>query len=114
MYSWFVWNILFRLHERAKGHATYRYLREMEAADRASAAELEEARRRKLRDLIEYSYVHVPYWRSLLDGRGMKPSDIRDPRDLAALPLMRKADMRANREALRSTIAGKLASFTTG
>ena len=66
MYRWLAWNILFRLHERAKGHSTYRFLREMEAADRMSPAELEELRRRKLRELIEYAGAHVPYFRTRL------------------------------------------------
>jgi phenylacetate-CoA ligase len=114
MYRWLVWNVLFRLHERAKGHDTYRFLRDMEAADRASGKELEELRRRKLRDLIEYSFAHVPFVRTRMTEAGCLPSDIREPRDLTRLPLMRKADARANREALRSDIAGKLSSFTTG
>jgi phenylacetate-CoA ligase len=114
MHRWLVWNVFFRVHERLKGHATYRFLREMEAADHFSAAELEEWQRRKLRDLIEHCYTHVPYVRTRMVQAGVGPDDIRDARDLALLPLMRKADVRANREALRSDIAGKLSSFTTG
>ena len=114
MYRWLVWNVLFRLHERAKGHDTYRMLREMEESDRFTAAQLEECRRRKLRDLIEYSYTHVPYIRGGMQKAGMVPTDIRDVADLARLPLMRKADVRQNREAMRSDIAKKLSSFTTG
>jgi phenylacetate-CoA ligase len=114
MNRWLIWNVLFRLHEQAKGHATYRFLRDMEAADRFSGEELEELRRQKLLDLIDYSYTHVPFVRLRMTQAGLKPSDIREPGDLALLPLMRKADARANREALRSDIAGKLSSFTTG
>ena len=114
MYRWLVWNVLFRLHERAKGHDTFRMLREMELADRFTEAQLEECRRQKLRDLIEYSYAHVPYIRSGMQKAGLAPGDIRDVADLARLPLMRKADVRQNREALRSDVARKLSSFTTG
>lgn len=114
MYPWLVWNVLFRLHERAKRHKTYRMLREMEAADRYSAADLHDLRCEKLRDLLEYSYAHVPYVRNIMDANRVKPSDIRGPGDLALLPLMRKADVRRNRESMRSDIAGKLSAFTTG
>lgn len=114
MYRWVAWNVFFRLHERLKGHKTFQFLREMEAADRFSAGELEELRRRKLRDLIEYSYAHVPYTRTRMQQAGVGPDQIREPEDLLRLPLMRKADVRNNRELLRSDIAGKLASFTTG
>ncbi len=114
MYRWLIWNVLFRLHERAKGHDTYRMLREMEEADRFTEAQLEECRRQKLRGLIEYSYAHVPYVREGMQRAGLAPSDIREVSDLVRLPLMRKADVRQNREALRSDIAKKLSSFTTG
>ena len=114
MRRWVIWNVLFRLHEKAKGHDTYRFLREMEEAERLSAEGLADVQRRKLRDLIDYTSAHVPYVKSRLAEAGLKPSDIREPADLVRFPLMRKADARANRQALRSDIAGKLASFTTG
>jgi phenylacetate-CoA ligase len=114
MNRWLVWNVLFRLHERAKGHDTYRMLRDMEEADRFTLEQLEECQRRKLRDLIEYSYAHVPYIRSGMQKAGVTPADIRDASDLVRLPIMRKADVRENREALRSEIAKNLSSFTTG
>src|SRR4051794_10384651 len=66
MHRWFIWNVIFRLHERAKSHNTYSFLREMEAADRMSASELQELQRRKLSDLLEYASVHVPYFRGRL------------------------------------------------
>jgi phenylacetate-CoA ligase len=114
MHRWFIWNVLFRLHERAKGHDTYRFLQEMEAADRLPGDALETLRREKLRDLIAYTYAHVPFVKTRMDEAGLTVSDIRGPEDLKRLPLMRKADVRENREALRSKIAGKLGSFTTG
>jgi phenylacetate-CoA ligase len=114
MYRWLVWNVFFRVHEQLKGHATYRFLQEMEDADRLSAPELEELRGRKLRVLIDYCYAHVPFVKARMDQLGIRPADIREPRDLSLFPLMRKPDIRANREALRSEIAGKLSSFTTG
>jgi len=114
MHRWLIWNVFFRVHEQAKRHATYRFLRDMEAADQFSATELDVLRRQKLGDLIEYAYAHVPYIKTRMDQAGVKPADIREPGDLVLLPLMRKADARANREALRSDIAGKLSSFTTG
>ena len=114
MYRWLVWNILFPLHEGFKGHATYKILRDMEKADCFSAGELEQLRQRKLRDLVEYCYAHVPYVRARMREAGIQAADIQGPGDLSRVPLMRKADVRANRESLRSDIAGKLASFCTG
>lgn len=114
MRRWFTWNVLFRLHELAKGHDTYKMLRDMEDADRLNAAELAELQRCRLRELTEYSFTHVPYVRNIMTEAGLTPADIRGPEDLRRLPLMRKSDVRENRAALRSDIARKLSSFTTG
>src|SRR5687767_2185055 len=114
MYRWLAWNVVFRAHEWAKGHATFAILREMEAADRLTASQLYALRGRKLQDLIEYCYAHVPYIRAQMNDSGLLPSQIRQPDDLRLLPLMRKADVRNNRTALRSEIAPDLSSFSTG
>jgi phenylacetate-CoA ligase len=114
MRGWLAWNVLFRLHERLKGHSTLRLLREMEAADRLSVPELEQLQRRKLRELIAYCYANVPYIRMYMQQAGVKPEDIRGPEDLPLLPIMRKADVQKNRLALRSKSAGHLSSFSTG
>jgi phenylacetate-CoA ligase len=114
MKHWLVWNVLFPLHEAAKQHPTYRFLREMEAADCLTSTELQELQCRKLQNLILYSYEHVPYVRTRMDEAGIAPNRLRTPDDLAQLPIMRKADVRQNRDQLRSDIAGKLSSFTTG
>lgn len=114
MLRWVTWNILFRAHEVAKGHGTFRFLNEMRKADRSSYDELQALQRDKLRDLVGYAYAHVPYIKQQMDRRGVRPEQIGGPEDLRFLPLMRKADVRSNRELLRSNIAGKLSSFTTG
>lgn len=114
MYRWLVWNILFRLHERMKGHATFRMLRDMEAADSLAESGLAKVRAEKLQDLIAYVHAHVPYFQARMREAGVTPAQILEPRDLALLPLMRKADVRQNRSLLRSDMAEKLAAFTTG
>lgn len=111
---WLVWNILFPLHERAKGHPTFRILKEMEAADLLTTVELQELQATKLRRLLDYGYSHVPYVRRIMEDAGIGPCDVRGPADLLQLPLMRKADVRNNRENMRSRSAGKLISFSTG
>jgi len=114
MHRWLIRNILFPLHERAKGHATFSILREMEAADRLSAPELNQLSNAKLQDLIHYCYAHVPYVRAQMQEAGIEPSRIREPQDLTLLPIMRKADLRKHSADLRSDIAGKLVSLATG
>jgi phenylacetate-CoA ligase len=114
MNHWLVWNIVFPLHELTKGHDTFRMLREMEAADRLSAGELDELQRRKLRQFLEYGRAHVPYVKAKLADAGLSPADIHGPEDLRRLPLMKKADVRKYRVDLRSDEAGPLREFATG
>jgi phenylacetate-CoA ligase len=114
MHRWLVWNVFFPLQERLKGHPTFRILKEMEAADLLTPEEIEELRAAKLRALVEYGYANVPYLRSVMDAAAVTPAAIQFPADLVRLPVMRKAGVRANREALRSRIAGKLTPYSTG
>lgn len=114
MRRWLAWNVFFRLQEAVKGHPTYRILREMEAADRLPAADLEALVNSRLVEFIGFCYANVPYVRDTLDSLGLGPDAIRCPQDLRLLPLMRKAEVRAHREALRARGAGKLGQLATG
>lgn len=114
MRRWLARNVCFRLQEWLKGHPTFPILRDMEEADRLPAPRLEQLQRERLRHLLEYSCLHVPYVRAMMSKAGVTPSEIRGPEDLPRLPIMTKADVRANDASLRSTAAGALSRFTTG
>jgi phenylacetate-CoA ligase len=49
---------------------------------------------RKLARLVRHAYWHVPYYRSLFNSARIQPGDIRTLKDLAALPLTSKAQLR--------------------
>src|SRR5690242_11817016 len=114
MHRWMVWNVLMPLHEGLKGHPSFRILRELEAAEVLDVDGMMNLRAEKLRRLIAYAHQNVPYVRRIMDEAGIGVSGIQTPADLRKLPLMRKADVRANRESMRSRIAGKLTQFSTG
>lgn len=59
-----------------------------------------------VRRLLCHAYETVPYYRSLFIAHGWHPSDYRRLEDLEALPILTKADIRANAAALRSTAFG--------
>ena len=48
----------------------------------------------KLRKQVKHVYEHVPYYRDLMDKKGVKPEDIRDIEDLHKLPFISKSDLR--------------------
>lgn len=114
MHRWLVWNVLFPIQEWAKGHPTFRMLRQMEALDRGDEPELEQYQAARLREFVAYAYAYVPYIRTRMQAAGVEPADIHGPADLIRLPLMQKADIRQNRDSLRSQRAGRLTPFSTG
>lgn len=43
---------------------------------------------------VHHVYEHVPYYKKLMDEKGVKPEDIRSTEDLHKLPFLTKADLR--------------------
>jgi len=113
MRRWLIRNFLFPVHERLKGHSTIHILREMEAADRMSPEALAALTSSRLQDLIGYSYANVPYVRERMQEGGIHPSQIQSVDDLVHLPVMSKADIRANRSQLRSLASKELIQNST-
>lgn len=56
------------------------------ASDRRSGAELQAAQDERVRDLVSYAYARVPYYRRVMDERGVRPEHIAHARDLVLLP----------------------------
>lgn len=50
----------------------------------------------QLRRLIDHAYRTIPYYRKVMEERGLKPADIAGKDDLPKLPILTKADVRAN------------------
>ncbi len=48
----------------------------------------------KLVKQVKHVYENVPYYKELMDKKGVKPSDIRDISDLSKLPFVSKSDLR--------------------
>jgi phenylacetate-CoA ligase len=58
-------------------------------------AELEAMQARSLQRLIHHAYKNVPFYRARFDAAGVFPQDIRTPKDLLKLPLLRRKDLQA-------------------
>lgn len=57
---------------------------------------LEALQLKRLQSLIERVHTAVPYYRSKLEGAGIKPSEIRSLHDMRRLPFTTKEDLRIN------------------
>lgn len=64
---------------------------ELETLPRPQLKALQDGR---LREQVAYAYERVPFYRAVLEGAGLKPSDIRGVEDLPKLPFTRKKDLR--------------------
>lgn len=59
-----------------------------------SKDELEALRRRKLRELLDYCYRRIPYYRDQFRTLNAQPEDFKTPDDLRAFPILEKETLR--------------------
>ena len=59
-----------------------------------SREEMKALQSERLVKQVQHVYEHVPYYRDLMDKKGVKPDDIKSVDDLHKLPFLSKADLR--------------------
>jgi phenylacetate-CoA ligase len=62
-------------------------------SDRASSAEISSYQDEQVHSLIRHAYETVPYYRRVMDERGLKPADFSFVSDLKKLPILHKEDI---------------------
>ncbi len=67
------------------------YQKEIETASRETILAIQNE---KIVRQVRYVYAHVPYYRKLMDEKGVRPEDIRGVGDIRLLPFLSKADLR--------------------
>ena len=67
------------------------YQKELETMPAEQIRALQEE---KLKKQVKHVYEHVPYYRDLMDKKGVKPEDIKCLDDIRKLPFISKADLR--------------------
>jgi phenylacetate-CoA ligase len=68
----------------------------------ATPGELATLQQERLARLIRHAYDHVPYYRQLVDERGLRPANFRSAGDLVQLPILTKRAVRDNVDLLRA------------
>jgi phenylacetate-CoA ligase len=92
------------LLERERYSGRYAEFRDLLArTERLPAEQLRAYQDERLREIVRHAYETVPFYRRRFDELKLKPQDIRGQADLPKLPLLTRADIRANFAALRST-----------
>jgi phenylacetate-CoA ligase len=106
--------LLFPLHERLKGHDTVARLRALEASQWHSPAQLQAQQGARLREFLQRIGREVPYYTDLFARLRFEPAAVQSAADLAALPLLEKADIRAHAERMKARGHGPLTRYNTG
>jgi phenylacetate-CoA ligase len=114
MYTRLVSQLVFPLQERLKKHDSVQRRQALERSQWLSRPELLELQVGRLRAFLEQVGREVPYYRQLFANSRFDPSRIQSVTDLQALPMLTKAQIKANCEALRSVRAGPLMRHNTG
>jgi phenylacetate-CoA ligase len=112
--------VLFPLYERGlRQRKTLRYLAEYERNQWLPPEQVAALQWGKLSRLLRHCWDEVPYYRRAWSAVGATPDDIRSLDDFARLPLLTKADIRANHEdmharSFRGRMLYKSTSGSTG
>jgi phenylacetate-CoA ligase len=89
------------------------YARLLKRSEHWSRKQLEEYRNNKLRKLIVHCYENVPYYRSIMEERQVRPEQLRCAEDLDRLPVLTKDIMRTRaKELMANNISEMTVSWT--
>lgn len=84
-----------RIYRERFGPAYDALMAFLEESERASPEEHRAYQDTQLCKLIRHAYDTVPYYRDVMDERGLRPADIASSDDLKKLPVLTKRDVRA-------------------
>ena len=91
--------LLFPVYESGmRRRRTLQYLHEYERNQWLDPEQIRAMQWSKLKVLIDHCWENVPYYRERWQQLGVEPGDIRSMDDYALLPVLEKADIRANFE----------------
>jgi phenylacetate-CoA ligase len=108
--------VLFPLYEsRLRRRRTLHHLADYERNQWLSPEQITALQWQKLRQLLDHCWREVPYYRRRWKEAGATPQDIRSMADFVRLPILTKADIRANFRELHATSwAGRMQYKATG
>lgn len=114
LYTRFASGVLFPLHERLKGHDSVSRRRALERSQQLAPAELVALQLARLKAFLLDIGGNVPYYQRLFAELRFDPAAITSVADLGRLPLLGKAEIRANGEQMKAVNHGPLTRYNTG
>jgi phenylacetate-CoA ligase len=106
--------VLFPLHELIRRHDSVARRRALEQSQWWTPERLDHHRRERLRSFLGRVASTVPYYEGLFRSVAFDPAGLRAIADLAAIPLLTKAAIRAHADTMKARGATGLWPFNTG
>ena len=103
MHPLLVRKYIYPLHEYAKGKPTFDWLPILEQSQWRRREQILGDQSDALRNFIGYAYDHVPYYRRVMDERGIRPQSIQSTADLSLLPYLTKDHLRNHFQELQAS-----------
>lgn len=99
---------LYNAVQYLRGEKVERELEKLKRSQFFPEDELLELQWAGFKDMVNYSYENVPYYRKTFDGLGLKPSDIKTRADLPKIPVLtRQVTISNSSELLSRTYTGR-------
>jgi phenylacetate-CoA ligase len=95
LWSELIQRIILPIGDQLYGQRMMQRLAFLRQAQWWSQAQIEDYRAASLSELIRVAYGEVPFYRRLMEGAGLRPQDIRHPKDLHKLPIVTKDMLRS-------------------
>lgn len=115
MHKMLVKHVIFPFHEKLVGRKTYEYLEALERLQWAPVSEIEELRFHKLRQLLMHAAETTPFYKQRFEKVGFDPSKMQAIEDIQVLPILTKAEIRRNIDAMQwRDSPGGLTRYNTG
>ena len=96
LYSALAKYVIYPILEICRRKGTIRHFKELEKTQWLSVDEIKKIQWKKLKNLLEYAYVNVPFYHRVSKALNMTPKDITTPDRFRELPLLDKEEITSN------------------
>ncbi|MBN1152840.1 MAG: phenylacetate--CoA ligase family protein, partial [Dehalococcoidia bacterium] len=100
LYRWTTRHMFAPAYDLIRGTHTMRHLSQLEETQWWPRERIRELQSSRLRRLMHHVYERVPYYREVMDQRGIRPEDITSPSDLPRMPMLTKDLVRSHTKTL--------------
>jgi len=94
MNDWIARNLIYFPIQMLRGEWVWQHLPLMREMEKLSSREIEKFQWSKAKELINYCYENVPFYKKRFTSIGLIPKDIKDKSDLLKIPVLTKDEIR--------------------